>query len=76
MPRLPQASYWPKSRVSAEGNRPGSTAAARDLCHDSPVDSAAINRLNWDERAPAHAASPDYHVASFITDPTFLSYVV
>ena len=76
MPRLPQASYWPKSRVSAEGNRPGSTAATRDLCHDSPVDSAAINRLNWDERAPAHAASPDYHVASFITDPTFLSYVV
>jgi len=40
------------------------------------VDSAEINRLNWDERAPAHAASPDYHVASFSQDPNYLSHVV
>jgi SAM-dependent methyltransferase len=40
------------------------------------VDYAEINRLNWDERAPAHAASPNYHVAEFATDPDFLSYVV
>jgi SAM-dependent methyltransferase len=40
------------------------------------VDSAEINRLQWDERAPAHATSPDYHVASFEQDPDFLSYVV
>jgi SAM-dependent methyltransferase len=35
-----------------------------------------INRANWDERAPAHAASPDYAVQRFIEDPTFLSDVV
>jgi SAM-dependent methyltransferase len=40
------------------------------------VDSAEINRLNWDERAPAHAASPNYRVASFAQDPDFLSHVV
>ena len=40
------------------------------------MDSADVNRLNWDERAPAHAASPDYHVDQFIQDPAFLSYVV
>jgi len=40
------------------------------------VDSAAVNRLNWDERAPAHAASPGYHVDRFVADPAFLSYVV
>lgn len=40
------------------------------------VDSAEVNRLQWDERAPAHAASPDYHVAEFAQDPEFLSYVV
>ena len=42
----------------------------------SLVDYAEINRLNWDERAPAHAASPGYHVARFLEDPAFLSYVV
>jgi SAM-dependent methyltransferase len=39
-------------------------------------DYRAINRAAWDERAPAHAASPDYAVASFIDDPEFLSGVV
>ncbi len=39
-------------------------------------DYATINMANWDERAPAHAASPDYHVADFIADPEFLSKVV
>jgi SAM-dependent methyltransferase len=34
------------------------------------------NRSSWDERAPAHAASPDYAVASFVEDPSFLSHVV
>jgi SAM-dependent methyltransferase len=34
------------------------------------------NRANWDERAPAHAASPDYHVDDFQADPAFLSKVV
>ncbi len=40
------------------------------------MDSTEINRLNWDERAPAHAASPSYHVAEFVQDPAFLSHVV
>lgn len=35
-----------------------------------------VNRANWDERAPAHAASPDYDVDRFVEDPTFLSKVV
>ena len=36
----------------------------------------AVNRANWDERAPAHAASPDYAVEKFAADPTHLSDVV
>jgi SAM-dependent methyltransferase len=35
-----------------------------------------LNRLNWDDRAPAHAASPDYAIARFLEDPEFLSDVV
>ena len=35
-----------------------------------------LNRANWDERAPAHAASPDYALERFIADPHFLSEVV
>jgi len=35
-----------------------------------------VNRANWDERAPAHAASPSYAVQRFISEPTFLSEVV
>jgi SAM-dependent methyltransferase len=35
-----------------------------------------VNRASWDERAPAHAASPDYSVAQFVADPEFLSDVV
>ena len=37
---------------------------------------AEINRANWDERAPAHAASPGYARQRFIDDPSFLSAVV
>jgi SAM-dependent methyltransferase len=36
----------------------------------------AINRANWDKRAPAHALSPDYAVDRFIEDPRFISAVV
>ena len=35
-----------------------------------------FNRVSWDERAPAHAASPDYAFARFLEDPEFLSDVV
>lgn len=37
---------------------------------------AAVNLAQWDERAPAHAASPDYHVADFQADAGYLSEVV
>jgi len=47
-----------------------------EVDHYGRVDSADVNRLNWDERAPAHAASPDYHVDRFVHDRAFLSYVV
>lgn len=35
-----------------------------------------VNRANWNDRAPAHAASQDYAVARFADDPEFLSKVV
>jgi len=35
-----------------------------------------LNRASWDERAPAHAASPDYNLAAFRSDPAYLSDVV
>jgi SAM-dependent methyltransferase len=40
------------------------------------TDSWAVNRASWDERAEAHARSPDYAVARFAEDPAFLSGVV
>jgi SAM-dependent methyltransferase len=39
-------------------------------------DYLAVNRANWDERAPVHAASADYALDRFRADPEFLSYVV
>ena len=35
-----------------------------------------LNRANWDERAPAHAASPDYAYDRFVADPAYVSEVV
>ncbi|WP_378732190.1 class I SAM-dependent methyltransferase [Nocardia brasiliensis] len=35
-----------------------------------------LNRANWDERAPVHAASRDYAVERFLAEPDFLSEVV
>lgn len=40
------------------------------------MDYVEINRLHWDERAPVHAASRNYHVEEFVQDPRFLSHVV
>jgi SAM-dependent methyltransferase len=40
------------------------------------ADYRELNRANWDDRVPAHAASPDYAVQQFATDPDFLSGVV
>jgi SAM-dependent methyltransferase len=42
------------------------------VMHDYRV----LNQASWDERAPAHAASPDYEVEKFAADPAFLSQVV
>ncbi len=39
-------------------------------------DYVTLNKASWDERAPAHAASPGYAVDRFVADPTFLSDVV
>ena len=43
---------------------------------DPQLDYLEVNRLSWDERAPAHAASPDYRVAHLVADPGALSDVV
>ncbi|MEV0900342.1 class I SAM-dependent methyltransferase [Actinoplanes sp. NPDC049802] len=40
------------------------------------TDYLSLNRANWDDRAAAHASSPDYGVARFADDPAFLSDVV
>jgi len=39
-------------------------------------DYRTVNRASWDERVPAHAASPDYALARFAQDPGFISDVV
>jgi SAM-dependent methyltransferase len=39
-------------------------------------DYTEINKANWDERVPAHVASPDYEVEQFVIDPAHLSRVV
>ncbi|MFW8745226.1 class I SAM-dependent methyltransferase [Mesorhizobium japonicum] len=39
-------------------------------------DYLAVNRANWDDRAPLHAASPGYRVEELVADPHALSHVV
>jgi SAM-dependent methyltransferase len=59
--------------------RPGKPqrGAARSWDTVSAVsDYREVNRANWDERAPAHAASPGYGFAAFAADPEHLSAVV
>ena len=47
------------------------------LWHSAQVaDYRDVNRANWDERVPAHLASPEYSVERFYADPGFLSGVV
>ena len=60
--------------ASCELDRP--CQSGRMTKPSATAESFALNRANWDERAPAHAASPDYAVEKFVTDPTFLSHVV
>jgi SAM-dependent methyltransferase len=40
------------------------------------TDYLRVNLANWNERAPAHAASPDYALDRFVEDPSYLSHVV
>lgn len=40
------------------------------------ADYRAVNRALWDDRAAAHAASPDYGFDRFVADPEHLSSVV
>ncbi|MEO6604470.1 MAG: class I SAM-dependent methyltransferase [Aeromicrobium sp.] len=35
-----------------------------------------VNRANWDERVPAHAAAPSYAVERFLAEPDYISRVV
>jgi SAM-dependent methyltransferase len=35
-----------------------------------------LNRASWDERAPAHAASPDYNLKGYVDDPAYIGHVV
>ncbi len=47
------------------------------MCKYPPMaDSIEVNRAYWDERVAAHAASPEYAVARFAEDPSYLSEVV
>src|SRR3954454_19309813 len=47
------------------------------MCHGPGMaDHLEINGAFWDERVPAHAASPGYGLARFAEDPSFLSDVV
>lgn len=43
---------------------------------DQTPEYVRVNRANWDDRAAAHAASPDYRVQRFLDDPSYLSEVV
>lgn len=43
---------------------------------DHVTDYSAVNRENWDARVAAHVESPDYAIARFLSDPTFVSLVV
>jgi SAM-dependent methyltransferase len=61
-----------ESRTDVEA---GSHIAERGyLRRDGPV--CRAHRATWDERAPAHAASPDYRVKRFEEDPEFISDVI
>ena len=40
------------------------------------ADATAINHANWESRVPIHAASADYRLERFITEPDQISEVV
>lgn len=67
-----------ESTRSAAGTQiRGAVAATVRFCHAGHVVSSAdVNRALWDERAPAHAASPEYGLSRHAADPEHLSDVV
>src|SRR6266567_2878517 len=65
--------------ISVPADLPGhiSVVPRPGVCHGCAMDDyRQVNRANWDERAPAHANSPDYEVEQSTADPAFLSSVV
>lgn len=43
---------------------------------EPPTDYRSLNLANWEDRAAAHAASPEYAFERFVAEPDFLSHVV
>lgn len=64
------------SNPSPPADGADSAYSSPDAAPHSAPDYFAVNRANWDERAPAHAASADYALAKFVDDPEHLSDVV
>jgi len=63
--------------MPAEGNEaPWGALDVRSFGMEAEADHVDVNRAMWDERVPAHAASPDYAVRRFAEDPGHLSDVV
>ena len=53
-----------------------STAATSPTATAGSEEYLRVNKANWDDRAVAHAASPDYSVQHFIDHPDAISRVV
>jgi hypothetical protein len=53
---------------SGSGQWAGLDETARAVDHRQMDEYLALNRANWDERAPAHAASADYPVTMWSAD--------
>jgi SAM-dependent methyltransferase len=59
--------------MGGEGNQTGRRLGG--VASSGVPEYVDLNRANWDERVPAHAASPDYGLDRF-GDPAFISDVV
>jgi SAM-dependent methyltransferase len=75
----PRALASAPGEVTWVGHRAGGIGwiEVTGYCQHVAVDEyLLVNRANWDERAPLHAASAAYAVERFVTDREFLSGVV
>jgi SAM-dependent methyltransferase len=67
----------PRTAAAAARSPTGLLRARFAVCDAPRVDDyREINRASWDDRVAAHVASPDYAVARFSEDSSFLSEVV